>query len=108
MMSGLPAGANHNRTVCMTTAASSAAVPRRGRFIALDGIDGAGKSSQIAALVDWLRAGGRTVVTCRDPGSTPAGDAIRAILLDRHDLHVDPTERCCSTWRRGRSWWPRS
>jgi dTMP kinase len=65
--------------------------PRRGRFIALDGIDGAGKSSQIAALVEWLRAGGRTVVTCRDPGSTPAGDAIRAILLDRHDLHVDPT-----------------
>jgi len=64
---------------------------RRGRFIALDGIDGAGKSSQIAALVDWLRAGGRDVVTCRDPGSTPAGDAIRAILLDRHDLHVDPT-----------------
>ena len=63
----------------------------RGRFIALDGIDGAGKSSQIAALVDWLRAGGRDVVTCRDPGSTPAGDAIRAILLERHDLHVDPT-----------------
>lgn len=73
-------------------AASRPAVPlRRGRFIALDGIDGAGKSSQIAALVDWLRSGGRTVVACRDPGSTPAGDAIRAILLDRHDLHVDPT-----------------
>jgi dTMP kinase len=91
MMSGLPAGANHNRTVCMTTAASSAAVPRRGRFIALDGIDGAGKSSQIGPLVEWLRAAGRAVVTCRDPGSTPAGDAIRGILLDRHDLHVAPT-----------------
>ena len=72
-------------------ASAPSASDRRGRFIALDGIDGAGKSSQIAALVDWLRAGGRTVVTCRDPGSTPAGDAIRAILLDRHDLHVDPT-----------------
>jgi dTMP kinase len=91
MMSGLPAGANHNRTVCMMTAASSAAVPRRGRFIALDGIDGAGKSSQIGPLVDWLRAAGHSVVTCRDPGSTPAGDAIRGILLDRHDLHVAPT-----------------
>ena len=67
------------------------ASPRRGRFIALDGMDGAGKSSQMAALVDWLRSSGRTVVTCRDPGSTPAGDAIRAILLDRHDLHVAPT-----------------
>jgi dTMP kinase len=54
-------------------------------------MDGAGKSSQMAALVDWLRSSGRTVVTCRDPGSTPAGDAIRAILLDRHDLHVAPT-----------------
>jgi dTMP kinase len=64
---------------------------RRGRFIALDGIDGAGKSSQIAALVAWLGSVGRAVVTCRDPGSTPAGDAIRAILLDRHDLHVSPT-----------------
>lgn len=65
--------------------------PRRGRFIALDGMDGAGKSSQLAALVAWLRSSGRTVVTCRDPGSTPTGDAIRAILLDRHDLHVSPT-----------------
>jgi dTMP kinase len=62
-----------------------------GRFIVLDGIDGAGKSSQIQPLVQWLKAGGRTVTTCRDPGSTPAGDAIRAILLDRHEIHLAPT-----------------
>ena len=62
-----------------------------GRFIVLDGIDGAGKSSQIQPLVRWLEAGGRTVTTCRDPGSTPAGDAIRAILLDRHEIHLAPT-----------------
>jgi dTMP kinase len=62
-----------------------------GRFIVLDGIDGAGKSSQIQPLVQWLTAGGRTVTTCRDPGSTPAGDAIRAILLDRHEIHLAPT-----------------
>jgi dTMP kinase len=61
-----------------------------GRFIVLDGIDGAGKSSQIQPLVQWLTAGGRTVTTCRDPGSTPAGDAIRAILLDRHEIHLAP------------------
>lgn len=61
------------------------------RFIALDGIDGAGKSSQMQALVAWLRARGRSVTTCRDPGSTPVGDAIRAILLDRHDLHLAAT-----------------
>jgi len=61
------------------------------RFISLDGIDGSGKSSQIAPLADWLRSRGCEVVTCRDPGSTPAGDAIRAILLDRQDLHLAAT-----------------
>ena len=61
------------------------------RFIALDGIDGSGKSSQIGTLVTWLEHRGCRVTTCRDPGSTPAGDAIRAILLDRHDLHLGPT-----------------
>ena len=61
------------------------------RFIVLDGMDGAGKSSQVAPLVDWLRARGRRVTVCRDPGSTPAGDAIRAILLDRHDLQLSAT-----------------
>ena len=61
------------------------------RFIVLEGIDGAGKSSQVEPLVAWLRGCGRAVTTCRDPGATAAGDAIRAILLDRHDLHVAPT-----------------
>jgi dTMP kinase len=63
----------------------------RGRFISLDGIDGAGKSTQIQRLADWLRSQGRTVTCCRDPGSTAVGDAVRAILLDRHDLHLAPT-----------------
>jgi dTMP kinase len=62
----------------------------RGRFISLDGIDGSGKSSQIAPLAEWLRARGRGVTTCRDPGSTATGDAIRGILLDRHDLQLAP------------------
>lgn len=62
-----------------------------GRFIVLDGIDGAGKSSQVKPLVQWLESRGCTVTTCRDPGSTPAGDAIRAILLDRHEIHLAPT-----------------
>lgn len=63
----------------------------RGRFISLDGLDGSGKSSQIGRLADWLRSRGLAVTTCRDPGSTAVGDAIRAILLDRHDLHLAPT-----------------
>ena len=60
------------------------------RFIVLEGIDGSGKSSQLPALAAWLRQGGRSVVTCRDPGSTPAGDAIRRILLDDTGVHVTP------------------
>ena len=61
------------------------------RFIVLDGMDGAGKSSQVGPLAEWLAARGRAVTTCRDPGSTAVGDAIRAILLDRHDLQLAPT-----------------
>ena len=62
-----------------------------GRFIVLEGVDGAGKSSQVEPLVAWLRSCGRTLTPCRDPGATAAGDAIRAILLDRHDLQLAPT-----------------
>jgi dTMP kinase len=65
--------------------------PPAARFIVLEGIDGAGKSSQVEPLVAWLRGCGRAVTTCRDPGATAAGDAIRAILLDRHDLQLTPT-----------------
>jgi dTMP kinase len=61
------------------------------RFIVLEGIDGAGKSSQVEPLVAWLRERGRTVTTCRDPGATPVGDAIREILLNRADLHLAST-----------------
>ena len=61
------------------------------RFIVLEGIDGAGKSSQVEPLVAWLRERGRIVTTCRDPGATPVGDAIREILLNRADLHLAST-----------------
>ncbi|MBM4020964.1 MAG: dTMP kinase [Planctomycetes bacterium] len=61
------------------------------RFIVLDGMDGAGKSSQVAPLTDWLAGRGCRVTTCRDPGDTPAGEAIRALLLDRHDLRLSAT-----------------
>jgi dTMP kinase len=60
-----------------------------GIFFSLDGIDGAGKSTQISLFCEWLTQQGRDVVTCRDPGSTKLGEAIRTILLDRHDLAID-------------------
>jgi dTMP kinase len=61
----------------------------RGPFIALEGIDGTGKSTQCRLLADWLRGRGFTVTQCADPGGTPLGDQLRAILLDhRGDMGV--------------------
>ena len=57
-------------------------------FLSLDGIDGAGKSTQIDLLSQWLREQGRDVLTCRDPGSTQLGEEIRGILLGHHDTPV--------------------
>lgn len=54
----------------------------RGPFIALEGIDGTGKSTQCRLLTEWLRARGFTVTHCADPGGTPLGDQLRAVLLD--------------------------
>lgn len=52
-----------------------------GRFITLEGIDGAGKSTQHAWLVDYLRRQGRAVVATREPGGTTLGEKLRALLL---------------------------
>jgi dTMP kinase len=61
----------------------------RGPFIALEGIDGTGKSTQCRLLADWLRGRGFAVTQCADPGGTPLGDQLRAILLDhRGDMGV--------------------
>jgi dTMP kinase len=54
----------------------------RGYFITFEGLDGSGKTTQLRRLAAWLTASGRTVVTLRNPGSTPLGDRIRSILLD--------------------------
>lgn len=53
----------------------------RGRFITLEGIDGAGKSTHHAWLVEHLRKRGLTVVSTREPGGTPLGEKMRALLL---------------------------
>jgi dTMP kinase len=47
----------------------------------LEGVDGSGKSTQAARLADRFRSDGREVVTTREPGATPAGAAIRAVVL---------------------------
>ncbi|MEU9982568.1 dTMP kinase [Streptomyces sp. NPDC050856] len=53
-----------------------------GFFIALEGGDGAGKSTQAEALAEWIRAKGHEVVVTREPGATPIGKRLRSILLD--------------------------
>lgn len=54
----------------------------KGRFIALEGGEGTGKSTQSALLAEALRARGIQVDTTREPGGTPGAEAIRGLLLD--------------------------
>lgn len=53
-----------------------------GMFVALEGGDGAGKSTQSRAIADWLRTRGWTVLVTREPGGTALGEKVRSILLD--------------------------
>ncbi len=61
-----------------------------GAFIAFEGIEGSGKSTQIARLRDRLQAAGREVVCVREPGGTRLGDRVRSILLDRDQVGMSP------------------
>ncbi len=58
-------------------------------FLTVEGIEGSGKSTLLEGLAKRLRSAGHDVVMTREPGGTPAGDAIRGIFLDRN-LTVDP------------------
>jgi dTMP kinase len=61
-----------------------------GKFITFEGLDGAGKSTHIAAAVDLLRQLGRTVLATREPGGTAIAEKIRALLLaDPMDLDTE-------------------
>ena len=53
-----------------------------GFFLVMEGGDGAGKSTQVEALAEWIRAKGHEVVVTREPGATPIGKRLRSILLD--------------------------
>lgn len=54
----------------------------RGRFITLEGGEGAGKTTQVGLLVDALAARGLTVLRTREPGGSPGAELLRGILLD--------------------------
>jgi dTMP kinase len=54
---------------------------KAGRFITLEGVDGAGKSTHISWIAERLRSGGRKVVVTREPGGTPLAEKLRALVL---------------------------
>lgn len=60
----------------------------RGKFITLEGIDGAGKSSHHAWLAEALKQRGHDVVLTREPGGTPLGETLRGLLL-KHEMHLE-------------------
>ncbi len=62
---------------------------RRGRFITIEGGEGAGKSTHLSTMVDHLRLEGFDVVSTREPGGTGVAEAIRELLLTRRDEPVD-------------------
>lgn len=63
------------------------AQPQRGRFITLEGIDGAGKSTHVAWIRDALATRGHVVVATREPGGTPLGERLRELLLGETMTH---------------------
>ena len=61
----------------------------RGRFITVEGIEGAGKSTHIAYLETLVGTAGHPVIVTREPGGTPIGEALRALLLGPRDEAMD-------------------
>ena len=71
------------------TSGPNARPARDGYFVVFEGGEGAGKSTQIKALVEWLESRGDDVVMTREPGGTPIGTRIRDILLDQSSSDMD-------------------
>jgi dTMP kinase len=63
-----------------------------GLFITVEGIDGAGKTTQLAWLTDFFQRRGRSVLTTREPGGTALGEALRALLLSPEQAMHPETE----------------
>lgn len=56
----------------------------RGKLITLEGIDGAGKSTHVGTVADFLRSRGKDVIVTREPGGTPLGEKLRSVLLSEN------------------------
>ena len=59
-----------------------------GKFITFEGIDGAGKSTHIAFVSDYIKARGIELVSSREPGGTPLGEKLRELVL-HEKMHLE-------------------
>jgi dTMP kinase len=64
--------------------------PTGGLFVAFEGVEGAGKGTQIRLAKEWLEAQGIEVMVTREPGGTPVGEELRRVLLDNETGHLEP------------------
>lgn len=62
----------------------------RGRFITVEGQDGAGKTTNLSVIRGFLEQSGIQVVQTREPGGTPWGEALRELILKRRDMDIAP------------------
>jgi dTMP kinase len=65
-------------------------VRKKGIFITFEGPDGSGKTSQLAALADYLRQAGYPLLATREPGGTPIGDQVRSVLMGLKNTEMQP------------------
>ena len=64
--------------------------PSAGLFVAFEGVEGAGKGTQIRLAQEWLEEQGADVLVTREPGGTEVGEQLRKILLDHETGHLEP------------------
>lgn len=64
--------------------------PSAGLFVAFEGVEGAGKGTQIHLAQEWLEGQGAEVLVTREPGGTAVGEQLRKVLLDHETGHLEP------------------
>ena len=64
--------------------------PTGGLFVTFEGVEGAGKGTQIRLAKEWLEGQGIEVLVSREPGGTPVGEELRRMLLDNETGHLEP------------------
>lgn len=62
--------------------------PARGLFLAIEGVEGSGKSTQAGLLAEELREAGARVTVAREPGTTPLGERVRALVLEGAEIDI--------------------